>query len=242
MFALGQHHNPPFVASSPPTTLAYIAALTERIILSTATTLITTTDPVRIAEDYAQLQHLAEGRLDLTLGRGNTGPVYSWFGQDAHQGVPLAIENYALLHRLWLRAHRRLGRRVPHSAAAVHRHTPPVGRRAAVRVAWLRVITGDGRTSCSIWGRILRPPHLLARVAHEADGQHLPPTIRGTRTRCRGPRHRRSRRASIHQQAKPGCHETVPSLLRQRTPLRQRAVPRGLHGPNSARLWGRRKR
>ena len=101
MFALGQHHNPPFVASSPPTTLAYIAALTERIILSTATTLITTTDPVRIAEDYAQLQHLAEGRLDLTLGRGNTGPVYSWFGQDAHQGVPLAIENYALLHRLW---------------------------------------------------------------------------------------------------------------------------------------------
>jgi len=99
--ALGQHHNPPFVASAPPTTLAYIAALTERIILSTATTLITTTDPVRIAEEYAQLQHLAGGRVDLMLGRGNTGPVYDWFGQDAHQGVPLAIENYALLHRLW---------------------------------------------------------------------------------------------------------------------------------------------
>ncbi len=89
------------MASSPPTTLAYIAALTERIILSTATTLITTTDPVRIAEDYAQLQHLAGGRVDLMLGRGNTGPVYEWFGQDPQQGVPLAFENYALLRRLW---------------------------------------------------------------------------------------------------------------------------------------------
>ena len=35
------------------------------------------------------------------LGRGNTGPVYPWFGQDIRQGLPLAIENYALLHRLW---------------------------------------------------------------------------------------------------------------------------------------------
>jgi len=99
--ALGQHHNPPFAASSPTTTMAYIAAQTERIILSTATTLITTTDPVRIAEDYAQLQHLADGRVDLMLGRGNTGPVYPWFGKDIRDGIPLAIENYALLRRLW---------------------------------------------------------------------------------------------------------------------------------------------
>ncbi|WP_426244492.1 LLM class flavin-dependent oxidoreductase [Nocardioides sp. LHG3406-4] len=99
--ALGQHHNPPFAASSPTTTLAYIAAQTERIILSTATTLITTTDPVRIAEEYAQLQHLADGRVDLTLGRGNTGPVYPWFGKDIRDGIELAVENYALLHRLW---------------------------------------------------------------------------------------------------------------------------------------------
>ncbi len=99
--AVGQHHNPPFVASSPTTTMAYIGALTERIKLSTSTTLITTTDPVRIAEDYAVLQHLLDGRMDLMLGRGNTGPVYPWFGKDIRQGIPLAIENYALLHQLW---------------------------------------------------------------------------------------------------------------------------------------------
>lgn len=101
VFATGEHHNPPFFPSSPTTTLAYIAAVTERITLSTATTLITTNDPVKIAEDYATLQHLADGRVDLVMGRGNTGPVYPWFGKDIRQGIPLAIENYALLRRLW---------------------------------------------------------------------------------------------------------------------------------------------
>lgn len=101
VFALGEHHNPPFWSSSPTTTLAYVAGQTERLILSTATTLITTNDPVKIAEDYAMLQHVSGGRADLMLGRGNTGPVYPWFGKDIRQGLPLAIENYALLHRLW---------------------------------------------------------------------------------------------------------------------------------------------
>jgi putative FMN-dependent luciferase-like monooxygenase len=99
--ALGEHHNPPFVMSSPPTLLAHIAALTERIILSTAVTLITTNDPVKIAEDYAMLQHVANGRLDLMLGRGNTVPVYPWFGKDIREGVALSLDNYNLLHRLW---------------------------------------------------------------------------------------------------------------------------------------------
>ena len=101
VFATGEHHNPPFVPSSPTTMLGYIAARTSKIILTTATTLITTNDPVKIAEDYALLQHLAGGRVDLMLGRGNMGAVYPWFGQDIRNGLPLAVENYDLLHRLW---------------------------------------------------------------------------------------------------------------------------------------------
>ncbi|MFH8791048.1 LLM class flavin-dependent oxidoreductase [Streptomyces sp. NPDC017941] len=101
VFATGEHHNPPFVPSSPTTMLGHIAARTEKLILSTATTLITTNDPVKIAEDYAMLQHLADGRVDLMLGRGNTGPVYPWFGKDIRQGIDLAKENYTLLRRLW---------------------------------------------------------------------------------------------------------------------------------------------
>ncbi|MEV7028110.1 LLM class flavin-dependent oxidoreductase [Kitasatospora sp. NPDC093558] len=101
VFATGEHHNPPHVPSSPTTMLGYVAARTERLILSTAVTLITTQDPVKVAEDFAMLQHLADGRVDLALGRGNTAPVYPWFGKDIRQGIPLALENYELLHRLW---------------------------------------------------------------------------------------------------------------------------------------------
>ncbi|WP_394277559.1 LLM class flavin-dependent oxidoreductase [Luteococcus sp.] len=102
VFATGEHHNPPFIApANPPILMAHLAAVTQTLILSTATTLITTNDPVRIAEDYAYAQHLADGRIDLMLGRGNTGPVYPWFGKDIRQGINLALENYNLLHRLW---------------------------------------------------------------------------------------------------------------------------------------------
>src|SRR5439155_12417469 len=61
VFAIGEHHNPPFFSSSPTTLLASIAAQTRRILLSTAVTLITTNDPVKIAEDYAMLQHVSKG-------------------------------------------------------------------------------------------------------------------------------------------------------------------------------------
>ena len=101
VFATGEHHNPPFVPSSPTTLLGFIAARTERLILSTSTTLITTNDPVKIAEDFSVLQHLAEGRADVMLGRGNTGPVYPWFGQDIRRAIPLSVENYGLLRQLW---------------------------------------------------------------------------------------------------------------------------------------------
>lgn len=105
VFATGQHHNPPFVPSAPTTHLAYIGAQTKNIVLSTATTLITTTDPVRIAEDYSFLQNLVDGRMDLMLGRGNTGPVYPWFGKNIRDGIDLAVENYHLLRRLWREQH-----------------------------------------------------------------------------------------------------------------------------------------
>ena len=47
------------------------------------------------------LQHLTKGRMDVMLGRGNTAPVYPWFGHDIRNGLALALENYNLLHRLW---------------------------------------------------------------------------------------------------------------------------------------------
>ncbi|GGU58535.1 LLM class flavin-dependent oxidoreductase [Lentzea flava] len=101
VFAVGEHHNPPYNSSSPATLLAHIAARTTHLWLSTATTLITTNDPRRIAAEYATLDLLAPGRTDLVLGRGTTARVFGWFGKEIEYGLPLTIENYATLRALW---------------------------------------------------------------------------------------------------------------------------------------------
>lgn len=127
VFATGEHHNPPFVPSSPTTMLGWIAAKTSKIQLTTSTTLITTNDPVKIAEDFSILQHLADGRVDLMMGRGNTGPVYPWFGKDIREGIPLAIENYHLLRRLWREKTVDWQGSVSHTVARLYSGTGTVG-------------------------------------------------------------------------------------------------------------------
>ena len=153
VYAAGEHHNPPFVNSSPTTLLAWIAAQTETITLSTSTTLITTNDPVKIAEDFATLQHLTNGRVDLTLGRGNTGPVYPWFGKDIRQGINLAIENYALLHRLW---------REDVVDWKGHFRTPLQGFTATPRPL-------DG-VAPFVWHGSIRSPEIAEQAAYYGDG------------------------------------------------------------------------
>jgi alkanesulfonate monooxygenase SsuD/methylene tetrahydromethanopterin reductase-like flavin-dependent oxidoreductase (luciferase family) len=100
VFAVGEHHNPPYNSSSPTTLLAFIAARTT-LRLSTATTLITTNDPARLAAEYATLQLLAPDRVDLVLGRGNTAKVFGWFGKEIEYSLPLTIEHYETLTSLW---------------------------------------------------------------------------------------------------------------------------------------------
>src|SRR6201998_426535 len=179
IFATGEHHNPPFVPSSPTTLLGYIAAQTERLLLSTATTLITTNDPVKIAEDFSMLQNLSRGRVDLMLGRGNTGPVYPWFGQDIRAAIPLTVEHYGLLRRLWrgegggltgddptapqgftlappaAGGGRRLDRELPHRAAGFPPGPPAVGRSTAVRLAWFDPHPGGCGIGRLLWRRFL---------------------------------------------------------------------------------------
>ena len=198
VFATGEHHNPPFIASAPTTTLAYIGAQTEKIVLSTATTLITTDDPVLIAEDYAKLQHLTDGRVDLMMGRGNTGPVYPWFGKDIRQGINLAIENYALLHRLW---------REDVVDWEGRFRTPLQGFTATPRPL-------DG-TPPFVWHGSIRSPEIAEQAAYYGDGffhNHIfwPPShtaqlvslyrraLRALRPRSGGHGDRRARRADLH--------------------------------------------
>ena len=229
VFATGEHHNPPFVPSSPTTMLGYIAAQDQRLLLSTATTLITTNDPVKIAEDYAMLQHLADGRVDLMLGRGNTGPVYPWFGKDIRDGIELAIENYHLLHRLWREDVVDWDGRVPHAAAGLHLDAAPARRRAAVRLARLDPQPRDRRAGRLLRRRLLRQPHLLADRPHPADGRLYRRRFEHYGHGTRRPGDRRPGRAGVHPAQQPGRGPRVPPVLRQRSGLRARPVAGGLH-------------
>ena len=234
VFAIGEHHNPPFFSSAPTTLLAYIAATTRKLIVSTATTLITTNDPVRIAEEYAMLQHLSKGRMDLMLGRGNTGPVYPWFGQDIRQGLPLALENYNLLHRLW--------------------REDVVDWQGKFRTP-LQGFTSIPRPLDDVppfvWHGSIRTPEIAEQAAYYGDGffannifwpkEHYMRLIRFYRQRFAHYGHgsetagdRRPRRPGVHRQELSGRQAGVPPLLRRGAGLRARAEPGGLLGPDPA--------
>ena len=224
VFAIGEHHNPPFFSSSPTTLLAHIAAQTERIVLSTSVTLITTNDPVKIAEDYAMLQHLAKGRMDLMLGRGNTVPVYPWFGQDIHKGARARAGELQPAAPAVARGRRRLGGQLPHGAAGLHLDPAAAGRRAAVRLARRDPHAGDRRAGRLLRQRLLRQQHPRAELPLQAAGRPLPPALRALRPRHAGAGDRRARRPVVHRQALAGRGARLPAVLRGLADLRQAAT------------------
>ena len=96
--AVGEHHFCDYIISSPPVLLAAIGERTERIRLSTAVTLGTNNDPIRLAEDYATLDVLTGGRVEPVLGRGNLYEhTFTAFGQDADLSREMFAERVALL-------------------------------------------------------------------------------------------------------------------------------------------------
>ncbi|WP_312182432.1 LLM class flavin-dependent oxidoreductase [Arthrobacter sp.] len=100
-FAVGERHAGEFISSSPTTVLAGIAAVTSRIRLHSGVTVLSVLDPVRVAEDYATLDQLSRGRLELVIGKGNEVLQYPLFGLELAEQWDLLEEKYALLRRLW---------------------------------------------------------------------------------------------------------------------------------------------
>ncbi|MGF7047379.1 alkanesulfonate monooxygenase SsuD/methylene tetrahydromethanopterin reductase-like flavin-dependent oxidoreductase (luciferase family) [Paenibacillus sp. DS2015] len=100
-FGIGERHGEPFLSSSPAVILTAIAARTSRIRLLTTVTVLSVLDPVRVAEDYATLDHLSAGRLELIIGKGNDPRHYPLFGITEEEQWESLAERYALLKRLW---------------------------------------------------------------------------------------------------------------------------------------------
>ena len=98
----GEHHFSRYIVSSPQVLLAAAAERTTTLRLSTGVTLAANLDPVRVAEDYATIDAISNGRIEPCFGRGTLFPdVYTEFGQDESTASDRFAESLALILRLW---------------------------------------------------------------------------------------------------------------------------------------------
>ncbi|MEA2519698.1 MAG: hypothetical protein QOF49_1778 [Chloroflexota bacterium] len=97
VFAIGEHHRPDFVVSSPAVVLAAGAERTSRIRLSSAVSVLSSDDPVRVFQDFATLDLLSGGRAEIMAGRGSFIESFPLFGQDLHDYDELFDEKLRLL-------------------------------------------------------------------------------------------------------------------------------------------------
>lgn len=97
VFALGEHHRPDFVSSAPAVILAAAAARTSRIRLSSAVTVLSSDDPVRVFQQFATLDLLAHGRAEIMAGRGSFIESFPLFGYDLRDYGELFSEKLELL-------------------------------------------------------------------------------------------------------------------------------------------------
>ena len=100
-FAVGERHERPFISSSPTVILSHIAARTSTIRLFTGVTTLSLLDPVRAFEDYATLDNLADGRLELIIGKGNGAAQRNLFHVTPEDQWARNRESYEVFRRLW---------------------------------------------------------------------------------------------------------------------------------------------
>lgn len=100
VYAVGEHHREDFAASSPAVLLAAAAAQTKRIRLSSAVTVLSSADPVRVFQDFATLDGISNGRAEIMAGRGSFIESFPLFGYDLNDYDELFEEKLELLLKI----------------------------------------------------------------------------------------------------------------------------------------------
>ena len=100
VFAVGEHHRPDYAVSAPAVVLAAIAARTERIRLSSAVTVLSSDDPVRVFQQFAHVDLISGGRAEIMAGRGSFIESFPLFGYDLDDYDELFAEKLELLLRI----------------------------------------------------------------------------------------------------------------------------------------------
>jgi probable LLM family oxidoreductase len=113
VFGVGEHHRPDFVVSAPAVALAAAAALTHRIRLTSAVSVLSSDDPVRVFQEFATLDLISGGRAEIMAGRGSFTESFPLFGYDLDDYDELFAEKLELLlelrsseHVTWSGKHR----------------------------------------------------------------------------------------------------------------------------------------
>ena len=105
VFGIGEHHREDFLDSAPAIILAAAAARTQRIRLSSAVTVLSAHDPVRVFQDFATLDLIAQGRAEIIAGRGSFTEAYPLFGLDLADYDSLFAEKLDLLLKIRAETH-----------------------------------------------------------------------------------------------------------------------------------------
>jgi len=136
VFGLGEHHRPDYAISSPAVVLAAAAARTKRIRLTSAVTVLSSDDPVRVFQDFATLDLLSGGRAEIMAGRGSFIESFPLFGYDLDDYDDLFTEKLDLL--LKLRAADRVTWSGKHRAALVDQPVYPRPQQSPLPI-WVAV-------------------------------------------------------------------------------------------------------
>jgi probable LLM family oxidoreductase len=100
VFGVGEHHRPDYAVSAPAVVLAAAAARTKRIRLTSAVTVLSSDDPVRVFQQFSTLDLLSSGRAEIMAGRGSFIESFPLFGYDLRDYDSLFSENLELLLKL----------------------------------------------------------------------------------------------------------------------------------------------
>jgi probable LLM family oxidoreductase len=100
VFGIGEHHRAEFLDSAPAIILAAAAARTSRIRLTSAVTVLSAADPVRVFQEFATLDLIARGRAEIVVGRGSFGEAFPLFGLDTRAYDDLFAEKLDLFLKL----------------------------------------------------------------------------------------------------------------------------------------------
>ncbi|MEQ1900362.1 MAG: LLM class flavin-dependent oxidoreductase [Devosia sp.] len=150
-YGLGEHHRPDFVATAPVTILAAAAARTKNIRLSTAVTVLSSDDPIRVHQQFATLDLLSNGRAEIMAGRGSFIESFPLFGYDLNDYDELFDEKLQMLLEI------RKGGKVNWPGSS---HTKPI--------PGLEIFPKPIQDPLPLWVAVGGTPNSVARAAYYA--------------------------------------------------------------------------